>query len=414
MKINPHAPLFAAVAAEATGLGKASAATGTATPPPAPADSAPQKKTPDPLMAALPPAALKVLKERLANKTASDTETTPPPAKVIVEDEAKAKSAAAAETTPQPKPKEAPKQGDEVKNDEPPDAGVIDFTKLKPKADPDGEDGPAALTEAELADLKTVQGKLTEAHKDNAAQRKLKREALEAKEKLEKDIQALNEQLEAARAEASAKASGDRYLDRFSSPQEVEYAREDALATLRQLQDNPEAEIITLPGDRKWKMINSKGEHIGASAAETAFEILEDYDGKIKQLGERTSAEKVVSETLPLLKSHIPELEKDYKELMAADWRSKAPEISLDAALGRLVRLGQYTMVPAGKQASQPAPAAKKAAAPPPELPNTQPPVREAKPGEKDVSHLKARAFKGDSKALEQWIKQSGKTQAAA
>lgn len=414
MKINPHAPLFAAVAAEATGLGKASAASGTATPPPAPVDSAPVRKTtPDPLMASLPPAARKVLKERLANKSASDTNATPPPAQVVVEDEAKAKSAAAAETKP-PKPAEAPKQGDDVKGNEPPDAGVIDFTKLKPKAETDGEDAPAALTEAELADLKTVQGKLTEAHKDNAAQRKLKRDALEAKEKLEKDLQALNEQLAAARSEASAKASGDRYLDRFNSPQEVEYAREDALATLRQLQENPEADVITLPGNRPWKMINSKGEHIGASAAETAFEILEDYDGKIKQIGERTSAEKVVSETLPLLKSHIPELEKDYKALLTSDWRSKAPEIALDAALGRMVRLGQYTMVPAGKQAEATKPAARQAAAPPPELPNTQPPVREAKPGEKDVSHLKARAFKGDPKALEQWIKQSGKTSAAA
>lgn len=419
MKINPRTLLFAAVAAESSGLGKAAGAPPSqATPPPPAADSAAKRETTrSDVEAHLSPAARKVLQDRLARKAGkTDTSATP----TAADDKAKAESEAALAVVPPTapeKPAATAKPGDAEKpKDEEPESGVIDFSKLTTSAPAAGEDGaPAALTEAELADLGIVRKKLEEAHKDNAAQRKLKRELKEAKEKLEAENKSLSEELEQVRAQAGTKSAGKSYLDKFSTVEDVEAAKADALETLRQLQEQPDRESITLPGNRSWKMLTAEGKSIAAGAAQTAFDILEGYDGKVKQLAERTAAETVVKDHLPKLAKALPDFEKSYKETLASDWTARAPEISLDAALGKLVRTGAYVMVPAGKQAAaKPAAAAPKKDEPKPELPNTPPPVREAKAGEADVSDLKKRAFAGDPKALEQWIKQGGKRSQAA
>lgn len=417
MRINPHTLLFAAVAAESSGLGKAGgASTSQATPPPPAADPAKKREmTPSDLEARLNPEARKVLQERLARKAGKQDTTITPPA-----DDAAAKAAAeAALVVPPPaiasdKPKDQPKPGDDVKITDETQEGVIDFTKLKPET-PTGEDGaPAALTEAELADLSIVRKKLEEAHKDNAAQRKLKRELKEAKEKLEADNKALADELENVRAQASTKPAGASVLDRYTSVKDVEAAKADAIEALRQLQEQPERDWINLPGRQPWRTTDAQGNSIAAKIAETAFAILEGFDGKVKQLSDRTAAEQVVTAHLPLLTKAVPEIEKSYKELLASDWTSRAPEISLDAALGKLVRTGQYVMMPAGKPAAKTAAAPKTKDTPKPDLPSTPPPVREAKAGEADVSALKKRAFEGDQKALAEWIKRGGKTSRAA
>lgn len=412
MKINPHSPLFAAVAAESSGLGMAAAPSGMSTPPP-PAAEAPKPTTRADLEAHLSPEARKVLKDRLSRKPKTDP-TTPPPANDEARAKAEADAAAAAAKTAADKSKETPKPGEEAKHDEPSDADVIDFTKLKAPEKPDGEDGaPVELTAAELADIEVIKAKLTEAHKDNAAQRKLKRELKEAKEKLEADNKALSDQLDTFRAQAQGAKFG-KYLDKAASIEQAQQLKADAVETLRQLQEKPDTETILLPGNRTWKIVDAEGNHFGAHIAQDAIDIIDGYDGKIKQLSTRGAAEKVVNEHLPLLSKAVPEIEKSYKELLASDWSAAAPQISLDAALGKLVREGRYVMMPAGKQAApKGAPAAKPKPAAPPELPNTPPPVREAKAGEQDISHFKERAMKGDQNALREWIKRSGTTKAA-
>lgn len=416
MKVNPRALLFAAVAAESSGLGKAAAPASAAPLNPAPpaGAEAPKPKTRDPLTDALTSKQRKALESRLASKASAPT-TTPPPEAAAMPPPAAADKPAA---PPAPElPKEQPKPSDAEKpTDDPPEAGVIDFSKLA-EAKPAGEDGaPAPLTEAELADLKIVQAKLQEAHKDNAAQRKLKRELKEAKEKLEADNKALTEQLEAARAQPAPAAQFGKYLDGAQNVEHASHLKADAVETLRQLQENPDADVILLPGNRQWKITDAEGRHLGAQIAQDCFDILDGYDGKVQQLRDRAAAETVVKDKLPLLSKALPDIEKSYQELLRSDWNARAPEISLDAALGKLVRTGEYVMVPAKKQDAwkhAPAEAVKKKE-PPAELPHTPPPVREAKAGEQDLSHLKARAMKGDQKALKEWIQKSGKTSKAA
>lgn len=364
-------------------------------------------KTRDRVMESLNPKARAVLEKKAQAAKAAATAPTPA-APATVQQPAAAASAPT-------KPEGSATPGDDTKGQPAPDAGVIDFSKLGETTKTDDEDAPPAeLTDAELADLNTVKTKLTDAHKDNARLRKDRREAREAKEQLEARLKEIEKQLQEAQAATGQASNSGRYLDRFDKVEDVQRAREDALEALRQLQEDPARETVTLPGNRIWKMLDGKGNHIGASAAETALEILDGYDDKVKQLNGRVNAEKTVASKLPLLSKMLPELEARYRELMVSDWQASAPELSLNAALGELVTSGKYIMQPVTRAAAKPAPKADpKPAA---ELPSTPPPAREVTTtgAHVDVSEVKAKALKGDKRALAEWIRLSGKSKAAA
>lgn len=365
-----------------------------------------EPKTRDRLMESLNPKARAILERKAKVEAKPSTATPPAPA---------APAAAAASATP--KPEAGAKPGDEGQGDEPPDAGVIDFTKLgeQPKAD-DDDAPPAELSDAELADVELVKKNYREAHKDNARLRKDRRAEREAKDKLADENKTLKQQLD--EAQAARQVQGSRsYLDRFDKLEEVQSAREDALEALRQLQEDPQRESVTLPGSRTWKMLDAKGDHIGAQVSETAFDILEGFEAKVKQLGERGDAEKMVAEKLPVLVKLVPDFEKRYKALLESDWRASGPKLSLNAALGELVTSGDYVLQPRAKSTTKPAP--KPAPKPTGELPATAPQARETGAetgaGEADVSALKKQALKsGAQKDIDAWIKASGKTRQRA
>lgn len=316
------------------------------------------------------------------------------------------------------------KAGDDGKGSgDVPDAGVIDFSQPAEQATEaeggaEGEEVLAELTDAEAGDLPKVRAKLTEAHKDNARQRKLKQEALKSAETLKADVTRLNQELETARAEAAARsaqpaattAGGTGYLAQFTKAEQVQAAKADALAVLKQVSANPDAESVVLPGNREWKLVNEKGESLAARAVEMAMEIVEGAEERVKQLEVRGAAERLVAERLPVLEKAVPDFKGRYEKLLKADWGSEGPKLSLHAAIGELVTSGEYTLVPKGKGK-----AAAKAVAPTTtptvvkakveELPSTMPAMRPVEAGKPDVSALKARALGGDKEALKQWIK---------
>lgn len=357
-------------------------------------------KTRDPLMEQMPPSVRKVLEKKLAAQAGSATIPN-----AAAELPAQQPMAAA---KPEEKPK--PEAGDEAKpKDETPEAGIIDFAELAKEATGGDEEGPKPLTEAELADLNIVKTKLTDAHKDNAQLRRQRREEREAKEKLQQQVEALNGQLQEAQAARQAPTKGG-YLGRFTTEAEVHAAKADALEALRQLQEDPERDTILLPGNRPWKMTDAQGQPVHAQVAKTAFDILDGYEARLQQLGGRSAAEKLVEEKLPVMKKAIPDFEKSYKENLEADWGTRAPELSLHAAIGALVTSGEYVLRP--KQAPKPEtkPAPKKEPAAEAELPSATPGVRQVKDGAEDVTALKARYLKTRSpKDLSAWIKAGGR-----
>lgn len=361
-------------------------------------------KTPDLANKFSNPKILDVLKKREAAKAAAApsiaASDSPAPAAVVKPD--------AAQATPPPEAK----PGDDGKQTPKADAPeVIDFTQLG-TAKPEGDDTPPSeLTGADALDLEKVKAKLSEAHKDSAAQRKLKREAAEKATKLEGELKATQAELEALKQAPKPAAQTGRYLDRFTKVEEVTLAHQDALETIKQLTEDPERESVTLSGNRVWKLVDGEGKSMAAQAADTALEILESYDTRVKQLTARGDAEKLVTEKLPLLTKAIPDFEKRYKTVLDSDWSAQGPSISLNAAVGELVTSGAYVLTKAGQPAAKPAaqpPAAEKAA----DLPSTTPPVRPVETGKPDTTDLRARALKGDKKALREWIAIGGKSKA--
>lgn len=339
---------------------------------------------------------------------------------------APAPAASAAQATPAaaatpPKATESPAApGSDAKPDAAPDAGIIDLASQgTPTAPGDDEEGaPTELSEADAGDLDKVKAKLAEAHKENAKQRKLKREAAEAAEALKTQLADLQKQLETAQQQPASAPAGGRYLDRFSKLEDVQRAHADARATLDQLVKTPDATEVTLPGGRKWSLVDADGQSFAPQAAETALEIIDTYEARTKELQARGEAERLVAEKLPVLSKAVPDFEQRYQRTLKADWRSEAPKLSLNAALGELVTSGEYVLVPRGKAASQ-AKASGKDAAPAapsakPDLPTMTPPVRSVEAGQEDLSHLREKALKGDQKALAEWIKKSGKPKQAA
>lgn len=386
-----------------TGPGKEAAPAPVATTPAEPAKA----KTPDLAAKFSNPKILDVLKKREAAKAAAaPSSASDSPAPVVVV------KPAAPQATPPPEPK----PGDDSKTTPKPDAAeVIDFTQLG-KETPEGDDTPPSeLTGADALDLEKVKAKLHDAHKDSAAQRKLKREAAEKANKLEGELKAAQAELEALKQTPPAPTG--RYLDRFTKVEEVTLAHQDALETIKQLTEDPERENITLSGNRVFKLVGEDGKSFAAQAADTALEILESYDTRVKQLTTRGDAEKLVTEKLPLLTKAIPGFDQRYKTVLASDWGAQGPSISLNAAVGELVTSGAYVLTKAGqpaKTAAQP-PAAEKAA----ELPSQMPPVRPVEAGKPDTSELRARAMDPKAspaareKAMREWIAASGKTKAA-
>lgn len=359
-------------------------------------------------------------------------------AKAVLDKRAAAKAAAAAPAADSPAPAAPAAQaptaaatppaastptpatpGSDAKPDAAPDAGIIDLASQgTPTASGDDDEAhPTELSEADAGDLAKVKAKLEEAHKDNAKQRKLKREAAEAAEALKTQLADLQKQLETAQQSATSPAGG-RYLDRFSKLEDVQRAHADARATLDQLVKTPDATEVTLPGGRKWSLVDADGQSFAPQAAETALEIIDTYEARTKELQARSDAERLVAEKLPVLSKAVPDFEQRYQRTLKADWRSEAPKLSLNAALGELVTSGDYVLVPRGKAASQ-AKASGKDAAPAapaakPDLPTMTPPVRSVEAGQEDLSHLREKALKGDQKALAEWIKKSGKPKQAA
>lgn len=386
-----------------TGPGKEAATAPVATTPAEPAKA----KTPDLADKFSNPKILAVLKKREAAKAAaapSNASVSPAPVVVVKSD------------APQATPPPEPKPGDDSKPTPKPDAAeVIDLTQLG-KETPGGDDTPPSeLTGADALDLEKVKAKLSEAHKDSAAQRKLKREAAEKATQLAGELKAAQAELEALKQTPPAPTG--RYLDRFTKVEEVNLAHQDALEAIKQLTEDPEREDITLSGNRVWKLVDGEGKSLAAQAADTALEILESYDTRVKQLTTRGEAEKLVTEKLPLLTKAIPDFEKRYKTVLDSDWSAQGPSISLNAAVGELVTSGAYVLTKAGKPDAKPAaqpPAAEKAA----DLPSTTPPVRPVESGKPDTSELRARAMDpkaspaARAKALKEWIA-GGKPKAA-
>ncbi len=361
----------------------------------------------DPLMEAMPPQVRKVLEAKQTAKNA-DRERTSPAVTELPE-----KAAPMAAARPEGKPEEELKSSDEVKGGEVPDAGIIDFMELETEALPGEEEGLKPLTEAELADLNIVKTKLTDAHKDNAHLRKQRREATEAKEQLLKDNAELKKQLEEVQAARQVPQTGN-YLDRYQSVEEVHAAKADAMEVLRQLQEEPERAVITLPGNRQWKMLGAEGEALHGVVAQTALEILDGYDARVKQLGGRGESEKLVKEKLPAISKAIPDFEKRYQANLEADWHAEAPKLSLHAAIGELVTSGQYVLrvrqAPAAVKVKTVKPAAGDE-----ELPSTTPPMRQVNGGEAEVAALRAKYLKTRSpKDLSAWIQAGGKKHQAA
>lgn len=306
------------------------------------------------------------------------------------------------ETKPTIKPEPA-KPGDDAKPDEPtPDAGVIDFSELGQAVTP-AEDGetPTEPTDIELADLDVVKKKIKEAHKENATLRKQRREDREAKDAAMAELTKLKEEL--ATVQASKASASQSYLDRFTKTEEVDSAYADAMAALQGFAKDADADFVMLPGERRWELSTDESR---AGAKSLALEIVSGYNAKMKQLGQRADADKLVTEKLPLLTKSVPDFESRYKKTLTLDWASEAPRISLNAALGELVVSGDYVLVPRKAAAQKPAP---KTEAKPTlgELPKEQPPVREATEGP-DLKDLKDKALKGGKegqKALQEWIR---------
>ena len=369
------------------------------------AESAKTTRQPDRIEQALSPKARAAYKQRQANNASKQSATTSTGAsaaatQVLEPPPAAAAQAAAGEAKP----------GDEEKGKTSTGAaaaaeGVIDLSE--PGAEPpvNGEDALEKLTPEQMADAELTRKKYLETHQDNAKLRKQRREAQEENARLKEQL-AQREKAEPEGDNTPTKAQPPSYLDRMKSRDEVDAARADAVETLRQLQANPEADHVLLPGGRKWAMINDKGEHQGAAAAELMLGVLDGYEAKVKTLGEREASDKLVAEKLPVLKKAIPDFEKSYQDLLGSDWGTRAPELSLHAAIGKLVTEGKYVLTPKTKAAPkvETAPAQREA-----DLPNNPPAVRKLAEGEVDLAPLRAAAFKGDQKALKEWIKKSGR-----
>ncbi len=355
------------------------------------------------------------LEQMLTPKAREALRKLQPPVKPVQAPPADDKSKAAApsaEITPPPATSSttppAAAKSDDVKPKETPDDGVIDFTKLnseegKPKTGEDDE--LPALTDAELADHTVVKTKLNDAHKTNANLRKQRREAREQADGLKAQVDELTKKLEDASSNAAQPNS--RFIDRYHKPEELTSARADAMEILRQLSDDASLAVIQLPGNRPWNLLDAQGNHHGADAAKWAIDILDGYDSKIEQINGRSTAEQMVADKLPQLKTLVPSIEDDYQKNLKADWDAKAPELSLNAALGGLVTRGDYVLVPRAKAgATTSKPAAQQAAPPPAELPNTPPaPVVTEKGANPEAAALWEKAKKGDQTALQKWLR---------
>lgn len=380
-----------------------------------PGKGAPAAAPAEPVKATMPdlaekfagnPKALEVLKKREQSRQKS-TESAAAAATPA------ASTAAAAAPASNDKPAAT---GDEVKPAAAADeAVVIDFTKLGEPGEPDDEDSPPKpLSDDEAADLEKVKAKLTEAHKDNATQRRLKREAAEKAAKVEAELAKAQKELAELKATQPAASAPGGYLARFNTPEQVEAARQDALEAVRQLQADPERDSITLPGNRVWKLVGDDGTDHRASVTDLAFEILETSDARLKQIQARTAAEKAVADKLPLLSKTIPDFQGRYDAVLKSDWSTQSPSIALNAAVGELVTSGAFVLTKAGAKPATKPPAPPAEERKGSELPSTTPPMRPVKPGEPDVSDLRAKALKGDKKALELWIKTGGRKAAPA
>lgn len=355
------------------------------------------------------------LEQMLTPKAREALRKLQPPAKPVQAPPADDKSKAAApsaEITPPPATSSttppAAAKGDDMKSQDTPDDGVIDFTKLSSeegKSKTGEDDELPALTDAELADQTVVKSKLNEAHKTNANLRKQRREAREQAEGLKAQVDELTKQLEEASSNAAQPNS--RFIDRYNKLEDLTSARADAMEILRQLNDDASLAVIQLPGNRPWNLLDAQGNHHGADAAKWAIDILDGYDSKVEHLNNRSTAEKLVADKMPLLKKHVPGIEDDYQKNLKADWSAKAPELSLHAALGALVTSGDYVLVPRAKAgATSIKPAAQQAAPPPAELPNTPPaPAVTEKGANPEAAALWEKAKKGDQAALQKWLR---------
>lgn len=380
---------------------------GVSTPAAAPAESDKTKKLDMAEKFAGNPDILKVLKQRDEAKRKA-APPAPPDKPAAPADAAKPEAG-----TPPPKKDETPKPGDEAKPKDPVDDSVVlDFAKLgKDEPKPEGEDAHnIVLTDEEAANADKAKAKFADLNKDNATQRRLKREATAQVTTLQAELAKVQKELDAARTQQPQVVNAGRYLSQFTKPEQVKAAHADALEVVRQLQEDSERESITLSGNRVWKMGKEDGTTIHAQVAALAFEILEDYEDRLKQLDSRSAAEKAVSEKLPHLTKIIPDFQKRYDTVLNSDWAAQGPSISMNAAIGELVTSGTYVLMKAGTKPAatppaSPAPQERK----PDDLPSTTPPVRPVEAGKPDVSDLRAKAMSGDKEALKKWIKTGGK-----
>lgn len=382
-----------------------------------PAEPAQQAMKPDKLLASLPPQVRKIMEARAAKSAEAQAGA---PAAAAAPPPQAGTPAAAAEPAPAAAPAAASNPSEEANANPAPDAdGVIDFAELgKGSAAPDDDDAPPAnLTDAEMADPALLKKRVEDAHKDNAKLRKQRREAREELTRLQEENKTLKEAQQAQQDQPAPPSSG-RYLDQFNTADEVTAAQNDAMATLRQLQENPDRETITLPGNREWKLVDGQGKSIAALAAQTAFEILEDSERRLTQINARSNSETFVSEKLPLLSKLDSSIQGHYDKALKSDWHAEAPALSLKAAIGELVTSGEYVLTrrakaPPAKKEATPAAAAAAAAAPVNELPHSPPPAQDAT-GNAQVAEIRKRALKGDKQAMKEWIRLGGKKPAAA